>query len=332
MIAAMHMKDAGGHYATHNTVTKILNAGFWWPTMYKDTHDYIQRCDSYQRTRRPISTTRWPLVPIMPLAPFEKWGINFVGPIQSATRHTQRQYILVATDYATKMVEAEATRKGDAATVSIFLFKLIITRYGCPLELVSDIGTHFLNAVIEDLTSHFQIKHRKTTPYNPKANGLTEKSNRLLCKILLKMMVSHAHDWNTKLPAALWAYRSAEKVTTKQTPYYLTYGQHPILPVEFELPTHRILDRRRLGDEKSQLYRLQEVLSLKELREAAKQRTKQIQWKRKKAYDKRVQPVTLLKGDFALVYDSRHARFLGKLHLRWMGPYKVVDVFPNGSV
>lgn len=165
-------------------------------------------------------------------------------------------------DYATKMVEAEATRKDDAATVSKFLFELIITRYGCPLELVSDKGTHFLNAMIEDLTSHFQIKHWKTTPYNPKANGLTEKSNGLLCKILLKVTVSHAYDWNTKLPAALWAYRTAEKVTTKQTLYYLTYGQHSILPIEFKLPTHRILDRRRLGDEESQLYRLQEVLSL----------------------------------------------------------------------
>lgn len=72
-----------------------------------------------------------------------------------------------------------------------------------PLELVSDRGTHFLNAVIEDLTFHFQIKHQKTTPYNPKANGLTEKSNGLLRKILLKMTVSHAYDWDTKLPAAL---------------------------------------------------------------------------------------------------------------------------------
>lgn len=87
VIAAMHMEDAEGHYATCNTVTKIFNAGYWWPTMFKDTHDYIQRCDSCQRTGRPTPTTRWPLVPIMPLAPFEKWGIDFVGPIQPATRH-----------------------------------------------------------------------------------------------------------------------------------------------------------------------------------------------------------------------------------------------------
>lgn len=42
--------------------------------------------------------------------------------------------------------------------------------------------------------------------------------------------------------------------------------------------------------------------------------------------------MTLLKGDFALLYDSRYGRFPGKLHLRWMGPYKEVDMFLNGSV
>lgn len=93
------------------------------------------------------------------------------------TKHTQRQYILVAADYATKMVEAESTRRDNTATVAKFLFELIITRYGCSLVLISDQGTHFLNAIIKDLTFYFQIKHRKMTPYNAKANGLTEKSN-----------------------------------------------------------------------------------------------------------------------------------------------------------
>ncbi|OAE27196.1 hypothetical protein AXG93_1931s1000 [Marchantia polymorpha subsp. ruderalis] len=230
-----------------------------------------------------MPTTRWPLTPIMPLAPFEKWEINFVDPIQPVTKYTRRCYILVATDYATKMVEAEATCKDDAAMVAKFLFESIITRYGCSLELVSDRGTHFLNK-------------------------------------------------DAKLPAMLWAYRIAEKVTTRQTPYFLVYGQHLILPIEFEVPTQRILDSRRMGAEESQLYRLQEVMMLEERHHDAEARTRQLQLRRKEKYDRRVKPVLLQKGDLALLYDSRHALFPGKLHLRWMGPFKVVEVFPNGSI
>jgi transposase InsO family protein len=55
-----------------------------------------------------------------------------------------------------------------------FLFENIITRFGYPLELVSDRGTHFLNNIIEELTRVYLIKHKKTNPYNPKANGLIE--------------------------------------------------------------------------------------------------------------------------------------------------------------
>ncbi|OAE20015.1 hypothetical protein AXG93_17s1150 [Marchantia polymorpha subsp. ruderalis] len=144
--------------------------------------------------------------------------------------------------------------------------------------------------------------------------------------------VNHAHDWDTKLAAALWAYRTAEKITTKQTPYFLVYGQHPILPIEFEVPTQRTLDLRRVSAEESQLYRLQEVMVLEERRREAEERTRRIQLRRKERYDQRIKPVLLQKGDLALLYDSRHARFPGKLHLRWMGPYKVVEVFPNGSI
>ncbi|OAE33718.1 hypothetical protein AXG93_601s1050 [Marchantia polymorpha subsp. ruderalis] len=109
-------------------------------------------------------------------------------------------------------------------------------------------------------------------------------------------------------------------------------SRHPILPIEFEIPTKRTLDQRRLDAEESQAYRLQEVMALEERRQEAEDRTKQLQLRRKEKYDRRLKPVLLEKGDLALLYDSRHARFPGKLHLRWMGPYKVIEVFPNGSI
>lgn len=63
---------------------------------------------------------------------------------------------------------------------------------------------------------------------------------------MLKVTVNHAYDSDTKLPAALWAYLTTDEMTTKYTSYFLVYGQHMILPIEFEVPTHRLLDRRRL--------------------------------------------------------------------------------------
>ena len=170
-----------------------------------------------------------PLQPLLALAPFEKWGIDFVGPIAPATRHGRNRYILVATDYATKWAEASATRNDDAKTVAKFLYENILSRYGCPKELISDRGTHFLNETIELLTNNFFIKHRKTSPYHPRANGQTEKTNGILCKILTKTIACLTTDWDEKLWGALWAYRTAYKVTTKITPFQLVYGLEAIL-------------------------------------------------------------------------------------------------------
>ena len=97
----------------------------------------------------------------------------------------------MAIDYVTKWAEAKATRKADANATAKFLFENIITRFGCPFEIVSDNGTHFINEVIKELTSSFMISHHKSTPYYPQANGQAESTNKTLISILTKTVEAH---------------------------------------------------------------------------------------------------------------------------------------------
>ena len=108
-------------------------------------------------------------------------------------------------------------------------------RFGHPLELVSDRGNHFLNDVIFNITS------RKTTPYNPKANGLTERANGIVGKILNKMVSAHKTDWDRKLPSAVHVYNTSEKWTTSKSPFFLVFGQGAIHGVELEVKTLRVM-------------------------------------------------------------------------------------------
>ena len=57
-----------------------------------------------------------PLRPMMGARALAKWGIDFVGPIDPPAARTHAQYIIVATDYVPKWVEAKATQKNDAHT------------------------------------------------------------------------------------------------------------------------------------------------------------------------------------------------------------------------
>ena len=187
-------------------------AVYWWPTMFFDAHQFVHCCDACQRIGWPTGTIAMPFVPILAQTLFEKWGIDFVGPIAPTSQNGQKRYILVATDYVTKWTEAVAMKTDNANTIATFLYENIIIRFGCPKELVSDCGIHFINNTIAALIAKYEIKYNKTTPYHPCANGQTKKTNGILCKILTKTIFGAKSDWNTKLFAALWAYRTTYKL------------------------------------------------------------------------------------------------------------------------
>ena len=88
--------------------------------------------------------------------------------------------------------------------------------------------------------SKYLIKHRKSTPYHLQANGQTEKTNGILCKIITKTVQGSNIDWDQRVFDALWAYRTAYKVITKHKPFQLVYGQEAILPIELEIPSLQI--------------------------------------------------------------------------------------------
>ena len=81
-------------------------------------------------------------------------------------------------------------------------------------------------------------------PYNPKANGLTQRANEIVGKILNKMVSSHKMDWDLKLPSAIHAYNTLEKITTSKNPYFLVFGQTAVHGIEMEVETYRIIAAR----------------------------------------------------------------------------------------
>ena len=88
------------------------------------------------------------------LHPFEKWAINFVGPIKPQGK-TSTRYIITATEYLTCWVEAQPINDCTTTMAAKFLFEHVLTRFGCPKIVMSDHSTHFLNETITVLTEEF---------------------------------------------------------------------------------------------------------------------------------------------------------------------------------
>jgi transposase InsO family protein len=304
ILKGCHGDNCGGYFAGFVTTHKALQSGYWWPTLFKDAAFYAKKCDPCQKIGKPISSSAMPLHPILAQVPFEKWGIDFVGPIKPPSRNGRKWYILVATEYVTEWAEAIATKTDNADTVAKILYENIITRFGCPKELVSDRGTHFINSTIEQLLSKYMIKHRKSTPYHPRANGQTEKTNGILCKIITKTVQGSNTNWDQRVFDALWAYRIAYKVTTKHTPFQLVYGQEAILPIELEIPSLRIAIDHCMSDLNSLRHRYAMLEKLNETRAEAYLNTVAMQNRRKSFYDSKLSPKTLNPNDLVLLCNS----------------------------
>nr|GEU32648.1 reverse transcriptase domain-containing protein [Tanacetum cinerariifolium] len=114
ILKACHEGPNGGHHGANFTAKKVFDAGFFWPTIYKDAYDLVKSCDICQRQGKISQRDEMPQNVIRFCEIFDVWGTDFMGPFSSSRGN---RYILVAVDYLSKWVEAKALSTNDACVV-----------------------------------------------------------------------------------------------------------------------------------------------------------------------------------------------------------------------
>ena len=163
-----------------------------------------------------------------------------MGLFPKQGKRTRERYIITTIEYVTKWEEEEPVHSGTKEVAFKFIYENIITRFVCPLKLISDKGTHFINQTIETLLKYFLIDHHKTSAYHPQANGVVESFNMTLTKWLTKICNLDKDDWVDKVLGVLWAYKIAYKRATNQTPFKFLYGKEVVVPLHFRHHTLEI--------------------------------------------------------------------------------------------
>ena len=169
-----HALPCGGHFGGQRTAAKVLQSGFYWPSLFKDAHQFVSTCDKCQRMGNISRKDEPPMHPILEVEVFDLWGIDFMGPFPASYNNL---YILLAVDYVSKWVEAIPTSTNDAKVVAHFLRSNIFSRFGTPRALITDNGTHFCNKVIDKVLQKYGVRHRTSLSYHPQSNGQAEVSN-----------------------------------------------------------------------------------------------------------------------------------------------------------
>ena len=139
MIKEVHVRECGEHQGKKNLYRCLLQIGYYWPTMKRDTIEFVKKCHSCKVQANLIHTHPQNLHSMITLWPFHTWGLDWVGLINPPLRGYI--WILMAMEYFTKWAEAIPLYKAIRGVVANFIKENIIVRFGVPHRIISDNGT-----------------------------------------------------------------------------------------------------------------------------------------------------------------------------------------------
>ncbi|GFU27707.1 hypothetical protein TNCV_515991 [Trichonephila clavipes] len=165
----------------------------------------------------------------VPAQRFETLAIDLFGPLPESK--DGKRWILIIENCTTKWVELFALPNATAKECAITLIEEVLLRYGIPRRLISDNGTQFVSAGMQQICYLLNIHQSLIPVYHPQANPVDRKNRDL--KSRLAILVQDKHDcWSEKLPFIRFALNTAKCETTGQTAAFLNFGRELRTPNE----------------------------------------------------------------------------------------------------
>ena len=229
--------------------------------------------------------------------------------------------VLVVTDHFTRYAQAYPVKNQTAKTTAKVLWEQFLRHYGFPQKILTDQGPGFESDLFKELLDLATIEKIRTTSYHPQTNGQCERFNSTLMNMLGTLSPEQKRDWKAHLLTMCQAYNATQHASTGFSPYFLMFGRHPRLPMDYQMGINR---NDLCNTSKSKFVsELQERLQY--AYDTAEKLAQREAERSKKLYDRRSRGVELLPQDLVLVkkvaWTERH-----KIQDRWEeGEYVVIS-------
>ena len=295
----------------------LLKSKYYWKGMYKMLFKFVQACNVCQFSNSRCAKMPGPMQLVEPpLKPFERIGIDFVGPFPTTYAHNNK-YILVIIDHLTRYVEAKACKAADAKSAISALKECVIFRHSCPSEILCDNGSSFRSSEFAEFCKKYGMKILFTTSYHPNTNGICERVNGTIKRTIGKMVNEKHNDWNKYLSKSIFSINITMHKVTKFSPFYLLHGREPNLKCDVKLG----LIETYVDERESDFVR-KRVDSGNRI---ARKRTIDHQVENKEIFDAHHTIKTYAVGEKVLVANFvRKKGRVTKFLCKWKGPFSVV--------
>ena len=319
VLKELHSAKTAAHFGIYKTRGKI-NERFYWYGVSHDIRSWIRRCDTCAKRKSPSTRRRAKLQQDIMGHFGQRIAMDILGPLP--TSDSGNRHILVVGDYFTKWIDAYPIPDQEAVTCAKKFTEEWVSRHGCPQTLHSDQGRNFESHVFAEMCDLLGIEKTRTTPLNPKSDGLIERFNRTMLDTVSVLLDEHKHqrDWDAVLPYALMAYRSAVQESTQETPHAMLYGEEMVLPIDLATAPGNDQDKKLNTDY------VQDLRStLRATHDRAREKLQLAARRQKRNYDKACIKDPIEEGSFVWLHnETRKKGQCPKLQYKWEGPYLVI--------
>lgn len=149
--------------------------------------------------------------------------------------------VLCITDYFTRWVTAVALPDCTAQTTAHAIYNEYICRYGVPVSILTDQGSHFNNQLMDSMAKLMGYHHILSTVYHPQTNGMVERFNATFVPQLAKLHDRENNNWDEYLQSVVFAYNTGIHASTQYSPFQLQFGCNPRMPTD--LASHYIFHK-----------------------------------------------------------------------------------------
>uniref|UniRef100_H3A7L3 Gypsy retrotransposon integrase-like protein 1 n=1 Tax=Latimeria chalumnae TaxID=7897 RepID=H3A7L3_LATCH len=290
LLAPDHLDSLGRHQGQEKTYQRMQTVG-WWPSIGKNIQDYCNNCLVCAQDNPSPCKRNALLHPQWAEGPWTQIQIDFIGPLSPTARGNK--FVLVVTD-----VEAFPVKNCTVQATAKALLEQLFTRWGLPLSIDSDQGTHFTGKVLQDALQLLGVAQKFDISYHPQSSGQVDRLNRQIKTMFRKYVAVNGKNWDQFLPLLLISGGAATPSSaSKVTPYEVMTGR------QMRLPEHLWYDLRTPLTDRAELDKYVHDLqqNIQQLHKSVTQQLGYSQKKTKAYFDQSAQQVQWNIGDKVMV-------------------------------
>ena len=323
IISEFHDTVIGGHLGAAKTYEKVRRS-FYWINMKNDIEAFVKSCDACQRAKRRTTKPPGANVPYsIPEMPFEVIAMDMKSGMP-ITAHGNNAFWVVV-DKLTRRAHIIPCNTGcTSADVARMIFDNVVRHWGVPHKIISDRDPRFIAAFWQELWKLIGTRLNMSTAEHPQTDGSSERFIGTISGMVRARALKDGRDWDTWISALEFAYNDSVNPSTGYTPFQLSIGRDPAMPITMLL--NGILQRPSLYARDDQFVDPQIFLNrFVTILTAAKQELRQQQRVQQQALLRRASyPVHYDPGDYVWMEASTLRSPLNTMAPRRHGPYRVM--------